>query len=48
MAKPKKKRAPKYDPKVAIKGTFADVIKVSVTPSQGDKKPAKKAAKKKK
>lgn len=48
MAKPKKKRAAKYDPKVAINGTFADVIKVSVTTDQGAKKPAKKAAKKKK
>lgn len=46
MAKPKKKRATQYEPKVAIKGTFADVIKVSVQPDQG-KKPAKKKAKKK-
>jgi hypothetical protein len=46
MGKPKKKRATKYDPKVSINGTFADVIKVSVQPDQG-KKPAKKAAKKK-
>lgn len=48
MSKSSKKRATKYDPKVSIKGTFADVIKVSVTPNQGAKKPAKKAAKKKK
>jgi hypothetical protein len=30
--KSKKKRADKYDEKLAIKGTFADVIKVSVVP----------------
>ena len=28
MAKAKKKRAEKYDPKLAIKGTFKDVFKV--------------------
>lgn len=43
MVKPKKKRPPQYEPKVAIKGTFADVIKVSV---KEDKKPVKKAKKK--
>jgi hypothetical protein len=48
MAKAKKKRASNYDSKVAIKGTFADVIKVSVTTDQGAKKTDKKAAKKKK
>lgn len=47
MAKPKKKRAEKYDPKVAIDGSFADVIKVSVQPGK-QKEPAKKPAKKKK
>lgn len=48
MAKAKKARAPKYDPKVAIDGTFADVIKVSVnyTPPKKDT-PKKKAPKKK-
>ena len=44
MAKSKKKRAEKYEPKVAIEGTFADVIKVSVQP---DKPTPKKKAKKK-
>ena len=33
MAKVKKKRASKYEEKVSIKGTFEDVIKVSVTPT---------------
>jgi hypothetical protein len=28
QAKPKKKRASKYEEKLAIKGTFADVFKV--------------------
>ena len=28
MAKAKKKREPKYDPPLAIKGTFKDVFKV--------------------
>ncbi len=48
MAKAKKVRAPKYDPKVAIDGTFADAIKTSVnyTPSKKEV-PKKKAAKKK-
>ncbi len=32
MAKAKKKRADKYDEKLAIKGTFEDVIGVSVKP----------------
>jgi hypothetical protein len=31
MAKTKKPRAKRYDEKLAIKGSFADVIKVSVT-----------------
>jgi len=31
MAKTKKKRADKYDNKLAISGSFEDVIKVSVT-----------------
>ena len=32
MAKEKKKREEKYDTKLAINGSFADVIKISVTP----------------
>ena len=32
MAKAKKKRAAKYEDKLSIKGTFEDVIKVSVQP----------------
>jgi hypothetical protein len=46
MPKAKKPRPAKYDPKLAIDGTFADVIKVSVNytpPASGKKaKPAKK------
>ena len=34
MAKAKKKRADKYDNKLAITGSFEDVIKVSVTPGE--------------
>ena len=41
MAKAKKQRAPKYDPKLAIKGSFADVIKVSVTKADKPKDKAK-------
>jgi len=41
-SKPKKERAKNYDTKLAINGTFEDVIKVSVTPM-----PAKKETKKK-
>ena len=49
MAKAKKVRAPKYDEKLAIDGTFEDLIKVSVnyTPPKKEQ-PKKKAAKKKK
>jgi len=49
MAKARKLRGAKYDPKLAIDGTFADVIKVSVdyTPPKNVKK-AKTATKKKK
>lgn len=49
MAKAKKKRAEHYDPPLAIKGTFGDVIKVSMTnPDKPKAKPApKKQAKKK-
>ncbi|MBC7948012.1 MAG: hypothetical protein H7Y42_09055 [Chitinophagaceae bacterium] len=48
MAKSKKKRAEKYDSKLAIEGSFEDVIKVSVgkipqkPPVTGDKKKGKK------
>ena len=44
MAKAKKKRADKYDEKLAIEGTFEDVIKVSVPPQpkQPDPKQEKK------
>ena len=34
MAKLKKKRADKYDSKLAINGSFEDVIKVMVTPGK--------------
>lgn len=39
-SKPKKKRASKYDEKVAINGSFEDVIKVSTyyTPPKKEKK----------
>lgn len=43
MSKAKKPRAAKYDPKVAIDGTFADVIKVSVNYTPPQKEKAKKA-----
>ena len=44
MAKAKKKRADKYDEKLAINGSFEDVIKVSVKPATQPKpiKPKKK------
>lgn len=42
-----KKRADKYDQKLAITGSFADVIKVSVTPGKQEV-PIKKVSKKKK
>ena len=46
--KPKKERAKKYDEKLAIDGTFEDVIKVSLNYTPPDKeKPKKKAEKKK-
>jgi len=48
MAKAKKTRAAKYDSKVAIDGSFADVIQVSVNYTPPKKEtPKKKAAKKK-
>lgn len=43
-----KKRATKYEKKLSIAGTFADVIKVSVQPGEKKDKPVKKATKKKK
>lgn len=43
MAKASKKKSPdKYKEKYAIKGSFEDVIKVSVTPKQPDPKEEKK------
>jgi hypothetical protein len=46
MAKVKKPRADKYEEKLAINGTFEDLIKVSANYTPPKK--AKKAAKKKK
>jgi hypothetical protein len=52
MAKATKKltkRSPNYDPKLAINGTFDELIKVSVNYTPPKKaQPKKKAAKKKK
>jgi hypothetical protein len=49
MAKAKKKRADKYEDKLAIKGSFEDVIKVSMTGNPAPKpkpvKPQKKNSK---
>ena len=47
MATEKKKRANKYDEKLAINGTFDELIKVSVnyTPPKKEKKAAKKKSK---
>jgi len=42
MAKAKKKRASKYDQKLAIDGTFEDVIRVSVRPAKPPEPPKKK------
>lgn len=49
MAKAKKARAANYDEKLAINGTFEDLIKVSAnyTPAKKEQ-PKKKVAKKKK
>ena len=47
-SKDKKPHASKYDEKLAINGTFEDLIKVSVNYTPPKKEPAKKAAKKKK
>jgi hypothetical protein len=52
MAKAKKARASKYDEKLAIVGTFDELVKVTVSPitpkKAAPKKPAKNAVKKKK
>jgi hypothetical protein len=46
MAKEKKKRADKYDEKLAINGSFEEVIKVMVTPTPAPKKVDKSKKKK--
>lgn len=46
MAKAKKNRAEKYDTKLAINGTFADVIKASVIPMPKKEDKPKKENKK--
>lgn len=48
MAKNKKLRASKYDEKLAINGTFDELMKVTANYTPPKKKPAKKAVKKKK
>jgi len=48
MAKAKKPRATKYDEKLAIDGTFDELIKVSVNYTPPKKATANKAPKKKK
>jgi hypothetical protein len=48
MAKAKKKRAEKYDSKLAIEGSFEDVIRVSVQPGPLKESSKKKAPAKKK
>jgi hypothetical protein len=49
MAKAKKTRAKKYDPKLKIHGSFEDVIKLSVRDADKDakKETVKNSAKKK-
>lgn len=46
-AKPNKPRAKNYDPKLAINGSFDDVMKVFAEGGMGKKETTKKAAKKK-
>ena len=46
MSKAKKKRADKYDNKLAINGSFEDVVKVSVTPGKPVTKPVNPPKKK--
>jgi hypothetical protein len=48
MEQEKKKRANKYDEKLAINGTFEELIKVSVNYTPPKKEKAKKKAPKKK
>ncbi len=47
MAKAKKKRAHKYDEKLAINASFEEIIKVSATPYKPEEKKVIKPAKKK-
>jgi hypothetical protein len=47
MAKAKKKRADKYDNKLAINGSFEDVIKAMFTPTKQEPKKVDKPKKKK-
>ena len=47
MAKAKKKRAEKYDTKLAINATFADFIKLSVIPMEKKEEKPKDKPKKK-
>lgn len=42
MAKAKKPRATKYDEKLAIDGTFDELVKISVNYSPKEKEPVKK------
>jgi len=48
MAKEKKKRADKYEKKLSIKGSFDDVIKLSVTPASASNKQEEKPEEEKK
>jgi hypothetical protein len=48
MAKAKKKRAEKYDPKLKIEGNFEDVIDLSLNYTPEDKKKTKPQKKPKK
>jgi len=48
MEQEKKKRANKYDEKLAINGTFDELIKVSVSYTPPNKEKAKKKVPKKK
>ena len=47
MAKEKKKRASKYDEKLAINASFDEIIKVSATPYKPETKKVDKSKKKK-
>ena len=48
MAKVKKPRANKYEEKLAVTGTFDELVKLSVNYTPKDKEPAKKKVKKSK